>query len=287
MTVFSLKIFAMATMVIDHLGWWLSLKCLIGQEVYVLMRSLGRMAFPIFCFLLVNGYEHTKDRRRYLTRLMGFALISQIPYVTVFTQLNFYNSITGGPSFALPAPAYIIGAILVGFFWHRFVKPGLTALMPALCLLLGMCTMQLGDVYLLRPHMNVFYTLGVSLAAICVMDDFFRYDSHGPDFYGRAGALLLSLPIIWDRADYGLDGILLILCLWLFRRSRMQQFAMVLLWCFLHYMPGSTNISYFICAALSVLPMLLYNGSAGRNMKTAFYLVYPLHLSVLGVLTLI
>lgn len=77
LTSYQLKWIAIISMVIDHIGAVL----FPGQMIW---RYVGRLAFPIFCFLLVEGFCHTRDVRLYLVRLLGFALISEIPYDITF-----------------------------------------------------------------------------------------------------------------------------------------------------------------------------------------------------------
>lgn len=77
LTSYQLKWIAIITMVIDHIGAVL----FPGEMIW---RYVGRLAFPIFCFLLVEGFCHTRDVRLYLVRLGSFALISEIPYDIAF-----------------------------------------------------------------------------------------------------------------------------------------------------------------------------------------------------------
>lgn len=81
----TLKIIAIVSMLIDHTA-----AVLVDPSTaqYTIMRDIGRLAFPIFCFLLVEGFLHTKNVKRYAIRLGLFAMISEVPF-----DLAFANSI--------------------------------------------------------------------------------------------------------------------------------------------------------------------------------------------------
>ena len=84
----TLKMIAMILMLIDHTALHaLTPACpvsfsVFGMNVYLyeLMRWAGRLSFPIFAFLLTEGYVHTHDRKKYGLNLFVFALISEIPW---------------------------------------------------------------------------------------------------------------------------------------------------------------------------------------------------------------
>lgn len=80
---FTLHILAMTFMLLDHM--WATL-----FPAQVWMTCIGRIAFPIFAFMTVEGYCHTHNLKRYLMRLLGFALIAEIPFDLMYGGMPFY-----------------------------------------------------------------------------------------------------------------------------------------------------------------------------------------------------
>ena len=78
----SLKLIAMVTMLIDHIGYMFF-------PQHAIFRSVGRLAFPIFAYLLSVGYEKTSSLKNYALRLLAFGLISQVPYAFFSPGLEF------------------------------------------------------------------------------------------------------------------------------------------------------------------------------------------------------
>lgn len=90
----TLKIIAIITMFIDHFGACVLENGLLRMdsicadaELWITIRSIdrilrltGRIAFPIFCFLLVEGFLHTRNPKKYALRLLIFAFLSEIPF---------------------------------------------------------------------------------------------------------------------------------------------------------------------------------------------------------------
>ena len=142
MNVFALKIIALLTMMIDHYGAIFHK----GVDIY---RIIGRIAFPIYCFLLVEGYYHTKDIKKYAKRLFIFALISEIAFDLAFYgkfefvhQNIFFTLLIGlGTMYVLDNPEKY--SIQEGYVY---------ALAGIIAIILGVDYSFIGIIYILAFH---------------------------------------------------------------------------------------------------------------------------------------
>ena len=73
-----LKLCAVLTMLIDHIGYVFARQ--MTYQTYYFLRAIGRIAFPLFAFLLSEGVFYTRSRRKYLCGLLIFAVLSEIPF---------------------------------------------------------------------------------------------------------------------------------------------------------------------------------------------------------------
>lgn len=109
-----LKWIAIITMTVDHVAAVLLEHALFGYgrwadavyaedglyqtlyTLYIWMRRIGRIAFPLFCFLIVEGFIHTRSRAKYALRLLIFAAVSEVPFDLAFSGTFFtfsYNNV--------------------------------------------------------------------------------------------------------------------------------------------------------------------------------------------------
>jgi hypothetical protein len=77
-----MQILAMLTMLSDHLG-------IVFFKNELIWRLIGRLAFPIYAFCIVQGYKHTRDLKKYMVRLLIIAAISQLPFMLALDIMGF------------------------------------------------------------------------------------------------------------------------------------------------------------------------------------------------------
>ena len=101
LSTFILKLIAIISMTIDHVAVGLGtdfneergttfLSGFMTYDTYNMFRYIGRIAFPIFCYLIAQGLLYTKDVKKYAARLLVFAIISQVPFSLLSNKIPLY-----------------------------------------------------------------------------------------------------------------------------------------------------------------------------------------------------
>lgn len=103
-----LKLVAMVSMLIDHVG-----KMFFPR--YRIMRIIGRLAFPIFCYCIAVGCVYSKNRLKYLTRIVLMGLITQPIYAVALAHST-------SRMYAIPFRSNPVGAAL-NFYVESFAHP--------------------------------------------------------------------------------------------------------------------------------------------------------------------
>lgn len=231
-----LKLLACMTMLLDHTGAVLvatAIRSGVGgtllRELYTLLRTVGRMAFPIYCFLLAEGVHYTKNPHKYGLRLLISVFLAELPY-----DLALHN----------------------GFSWQN------QSVMVTL--LLGFLALEsMKHCRYLLPKLLI--ALPFSLLAELLNTD-----------YGGKGIWLMVLFFLTREVKYG--HLLQFLGMW-FLFSPGHRMA-------LNWLNG-IHITTQEWAVLALIPISLYSGekqSHNKGLQWAFYLFYPLHLTLLWIL---
>ena len=213
-------------MTIDHIG------VVFGTPFYNLLRAVGRLSFPIFAFLLTEGYVHTKSFSKYFLRLLVLALISEVIYDYVFFGSFIYIDAN-----------------------------------------------------------NIFFTLALGLLTLFLLDKskglIKRYFKDKVDLVIILPITYLLIVVIMGLMgeflsfSYGMLGILVISFFYLFK----DNFALVVISVSLSTLILGEGMQYF--SLLSLILIYFYNKKLGKKCKVFFYLYYPLHILVLGVIRML
>lgn len=231
----TLKIIAIVTMVIDHIGAIILERMLIERGILevtatqvsaflevngvlyytdIILRTIGRISFPIFCFLIVQGFLHTHNLKKYLIRILVFAFVSEIPF-----DLAFSNS------------------------------------------------------FIDLQYQNIFFTLffGIlAMSAIQIAEQKKEWNIINRVVFGILSIGLCIIAVKFLKTDYDIYGVLVIVIMYIFKRWKTLSAGL-----------GCVALMSGIPPFVSLVPIHLYNGKKGRNIKWLFYLFYPIHIILL------
>ena len=255
MSSFTLRLIALALMFIDHAGLALF-------PALPALRWVGRLAFPLYCFLLAQGYAHTRDVRAYARRLLLFALLSEVPFDLL-----------------------IFGRVACNVEQNALFSLLLALAAMALC----PNPAETGAAGRLRTDAQG----GDALASVA--GNAGAKATPAAKLLGTtAGVTGLCMVAMLLRVSYGPLGIALCLCFHLLRgqRAMLPCAAGVLLLYTLGQFAAGVDASWALASlfALGALPLIaLYSGRRGprtRVLTFLFYAAYPAHLLALWLLRL-
>lgn len=240
-----LKLIAIIAMLVDHIAttivWPLYLNSTIvngvhmmgdhlpekAQKIYLIfmiMRSIGRLTYPIFAFMLVEGFLHTRNLKKYSLRLLIFALISEVPY-------NLANS-------------------------HSIIDLG---------------------------SRNIIWSLLIGLIMLYFIRNAEKYGKK-KRILSTIGYILLAEAITFFIQANAIGGVLLIAFLYVFRKE--PKWLYISSTIALGVM--TLNFMWIQMFGLAAFVLLrYYDGTIGKVNKYLFYIFYPAHLLILGIISMI
>ena len=252
-----------------------------------ILRCIGRFGFPLFVFLLIEGFTHTHSVKKYLRNLFIFAIISEIPFNLGFNNLLFY------PNYQNVFFTLFLGVLaLCGIKYLGEERQYSTRLVPLSYLVACISGFYLG--YLIYASVigqlspiNLFdrnyILISIVIATITTLVYFFI--SRDWNFNAKNRFTFTALPIIIVslfgdilHTDYGTFGILTIVIMYLLRNNKQKAFSYGVL--------ALVFLSPEECFAYLMLPLVKrYNGKRGINLKYFFYAFYPCHILIIWLAT--
>ncbi len=241
-----LQLIAMVTMAIDHIGY-----LLLPQVGF--LRVIGRLAFPLYCLMVAEGFIHTSDRQKYFGRLALFAVISTAPYAVFTGASALLEAGFSGQALAAALREELLGNVIFELLlsfaalwavskgkWGLLAIPAALALAELLDLMYGWYGIaMILWFYFFRERR------GLQAAGVAALTLLFCF----------ATVLGVYLPYL-DTVPLGR-----LLALSLEQTFRYVQIA----------------------AVFAAAPVLLYNGERGRRLpRYAGYVFYPAHLLLLA-----
>lgn len=268
---FALKIIACVTMVFDHVGIFLDMY--MGSSVATIVhafRIIGRIAFPIFAFLIVEGALHTKDLKKYMFRIGIMALA-----ISIFLLIFQYSNLFGALGTAQVSNIFLQFIISLSAIYclnlNRYKK--LFALIPTAYIVFVYVSTAVSAPYMSQYPMAFIPDYGL-YGYIIIVGTYLilkYYKSSVKKILTEEGQAEAYMETPEYQMKYNAFSVVLLLIMTgvitLLRYTVPQMNTM------------SVDIQSY--ALLAAIPMILYSGKLGYSnkiVKYGFYGFYPVHI---------
>lgn len=260
---FSLKIIAILSVLSDHIAFTF----IRNDNLHNIMRTFGRLAFPLFAFFIVQGIIHSRNRNKYLLRLTYIYLVLQ-----VFITVAYFAT---GTTFANVFMTLLSGAAFLTYIHEKRWK----------------------DVYLLVP---IIATITTNTTALFVTNDVLNMFTGDYGNYGLFMIVSFYAAYVFTKKylemqnikyfgipentplDESYDKIFNVF-------SSISLFVTHGIWyIFEVFTISNTTAGMQHYALLTIVLLLLYNGKLGHNGKVwrwVYYLFFPVHLAILALIS--
>jgi len=309
MTVFFIKLLALIFMTIDHFAAFfedilLSEFSVAGRHIslYMFLRLIGRISYPLFAFSVGIGLKHTKDLKSHTERLLMFAIISQLPLLLLeILSRNNIIKLAGRYAYFVNIMFTFLVASVFAYIHEKLIKDRAIGdkIIGIVCISIVWLTFYMFDDFASNSSLPIFYFIKSSdYAPFGILLPFFIYLAKTKFQYALTTIVFLIMIYEADFSTfYGilliafvLFGLLLIFyCENVFSgKMKILYYVSALLYCVVFWGLFSnykSDISLFVVFASIALPaILLYNGEKGGSLKYLFYVYYPLHLFAFAIL---
>lgn len=288
---FSLKVIAVVAMTLDHIRAYFPL-------LPIQLRWIGRLPIPIFMFLTIEGFFHTKDRKEYMKRLYLAGVGTQIIFMLVGWSNSFIKVL-------------FLLTVLLWILEHKTWKRKLQYLTLFLFYQIISHTLiyaVLEIVFLRNPVVDFlsFLLLDFDLGYFCIKVSIAVLGIVIPS----EDVLILAFGVLFyltreNKKVFLASGTLFGICYFLLTTTdfvvrvigKLGRMGFTMLASALEFLrpfvglghfdiggnPWTENFQWMMVFSLPIL--LLYNGEKGRDMKKFFYIYYPVHIVVLALLS--
>lgn len=229
-----LKLIAIIAMTIDHLAD-LIYPVMPNMFLSNIMHIIGRLTAPIMFFFICEGFYHTKNLKKYISRLLIFAIISHFAYCFAF-GINYLPFSTG-------------------------------------------------EIF---NQTSIMWTLLWAVVALYILNGKNKFKEW------QKWVLVILINIITFSADWSSIGVMIILFMYDHRGNVEKQMLSMIPWVVIYAVVSFFFVNkvyaFIQLAVLLVYPLLkMYNGEKGKAkwMKWFFYVYYPLHLIIIGILRIV